>query len=460
MVWKISSVVLLGPLMTNLDSTAVNVSLSSLSTELHAPLSQIQWVTSGYLLALALMLPLSGWLVNRVGTKRVYILCFSLFTIASLLCGLATSAGVLIAFRILQGMVGGLIAPMAQMMIARIAGPHMARVMGFAAVPVLIGPVFGPVLAGAILQHANWRWIFFINLPIGLLATALTIYVLPKDDDQVQPQTFDLAGFLLLSPSLVLLLHSLDSLSSNSAAKFFSIAELMIAITLVLLFVWHGKRWGGAALIDINLFRRRAFSTAAIIQFLSNAMLLGGQLLVPLYLLLVLHQSPSSTGLLLVPAGLGSLLYPIMGYLMERFGARLVAVWGAGLALLGTLPFVLFKDSNLPVALLCASLFVRGVGLGAVNIPSFTVAYSAIPQSMIPAATTSLNIVQRVGGPVATTLLAIYLHHSMQIHVADPPKAFIATFWLLCIIHIAGIVAVVRLPNREQQHPTTNSRKI
>ena len=152
-IWKIIAVTVAGAFMAQLSTTMVNVSLSSLGTELHASLSAIQWVTSGYLLALALMLPLTGWLVERIGAKALYLWCFSAFTLSSALCGIAWSANSLIAFRILQGMSGGLMAPMAQMMIARAAGKHMTRVMGYAAVPILLAPLLGPVIAGAILQY-------------------------------------------------------------------------------------------------------------------------------------------------------------------------------------------------------------------------------------------------------------------------------------------------------------------
>jgi MFS family permease len=153
-IWKIIAVAVAGAFMPLLSTTMVNVSLLNLAAELHASLSTIQWVTSGYLLALALMLPLNGWLVERIGAKALYLWCFAAFTLSSTLCGVAWSANALIAFRILQGMSGALMAPMAQMMmIARAAGKHMTRVMGYAAVPILLAPLLGPVIAGAILQY-------------------------------------------------------------------------------------------------------------------------------------------------------------------------------------------------------------------------------------------------------------------------------------------------------------------
>ncbi|MGA9465681.1 MAG: MFS transporter, partial [Terracidiphilus sp.] len=212
LVWKITTVAVLGSFLSQLDATIVNVSLSSLAVDLHSSLTAIQWVTSGYLLALALMLPLNGWLVERIGAKSLYLWCFSAFTLSSALCGLAWSANSLIAFRILQGMSGGLMAPMAQMMMARAAGKHMARIIGYAAVPVMLGPILGPVIAGAILQHASWRWLFLVNLPVGVLAIVLAVLFLPNDREETRSRELDLPGFALLSPGLVLFLYGSDHL--------------------------------------------------------------------------------------------------------------------------------------------------------------------------------------------------------------------------------------------------------
>ena len=172
-VWKVVSVAAIGAFMAQLDATVINVSLASLAADLRVSLGTIQWVTSGYLLALALVLPLNGWLVDRIGAKALYLWCFSGFTLTSALCGLAWSANALIVFRILQGISGGLLAPMAQMVVARAAGKQMARVISVAALPVLLAPLLGPVVAGAILQFASWRWLFLVNLPVGVVALVL-----------------------------------------------------------------------------------------------------------------------------------------------------------------------------------------------------------------------------------------------------------------------------------------------
>jgi EmrB/QacA subfamily drug resistance transporter len=451
LVWRITGVVVFGPLMTSLDSTIVNVSLATLGRELRAPLTTIQWVTSGYLLALALMLPLSGWLVDRIGAKRVYLGCFIGFTAASMLCGMAATAPALIAFRVVQGMTGGLLAPMAQMMMARRAGRHLARVMGFMVMPVLLGSIGGPTLAGIILQHASWRWIFFINLPIGILATVLAIWILPDDSDETQSRSLDWTGLLLLSPGLVFLLHSLESLSSSATARYGSELELLVALVLLVAFIIRGIRRGSSALIDLHLFRRTTFSAAAATQFLSNAAIFGGQMLLPLYLLTMRHVSPTEAGMLLAPGGLGMLCsFPMMGTLTERYGSRQISATGAFIAFLGTIPFALTSSYNLPVGSICLALFIRGVGYGSINIPSIAAAYSSIPKETIPIATTAINIVQRLGGPIAITILAILLHSGMRNFPSSQAHAFALTFWLLCAMHGLVVLAALGLPSKKK----------
>src|ERR1700688_4127334 len=388
LVWKITSVAVLGSFLAQLDATIVNVSLSSLAVDLHSSLTAIQWVTSGYLLALALMLPLNGWLVERIGTKALYVWCFSTFTLSSALCGIAWSANSLTAFRILQGMSGGLMAPMAQMMMARAAGKHMARIIGYAAVPVMLGPILGPVIAGAILQHASWRWLFLVNLPVGVLAIVLAVLFLPNDREETKSRELDLPGFALLSPGLVLFLYGSDHLGER-----IGLTTLLISIVLLATFFRTAIRKGDKALIDLQLFKSRTFSASATTQFMSNGILFAGQMLIPIYLIRACGQSPGATGWLLAPLGVGMICsYPCIGALTQRFGIRKVSAGGAFLALAGTLPLVWLAGHGLIVAVLACTLFVRGVGLSAVGIPSISAAYTSVKRRDLPMATTSLNI--------------------------------------------------------------------
>jgi EmrB/QacA subfamily drug resistance transporter len=357
-VWKVSAVATLGALLSQLDATIVNVSLSSLATDLHASLSTIQWVTSGYLLALTLVLPLNGWLVGRIGAKALYLWCFSAFMLTSALCGLAWSAASLIAFRVLQGVSGGLLAPMAQMMIARAAGQQMARVIGYAAVPVLLAPLLGPVVAGAVLQHASWRWLFLVNLPVGVLALGLAVWLLPADRDETQRRALDWVGLALLSPALVLFLYGAQRIEAAPG-----IAAVAAAMLLLAAFLRVERRLRERALIDVALFRSRVFGAAAATQFLSNGAVYAGQMLIPVFLIQACGRSPGEIGWLLAPLGLGMLVtYPSMGALTSRFGVRRVAAAGALLALIATLPFAYLALHGFDRDVLMPALFLRGMG--------------------------------------------------------------------------------------------------
>ena len=442
--WRVVAVVNLGPFMSNLDATIVNVSLSSLAQALHSTVETIQWVTSGYLLSLALMLPLSGWLVDRIGAKRLYLGCFSAFTISSLLCASAWSTDSLIGFRVLQGMAGGLLAPMAQMMMARVAGRHMARVIGYSVVPLLLGSMFGPVLAGVILQHLSWRWLFYINLPVGLLAVALALRFLPSDHATLRPRTFDFRGFAMLSPGLVSLLYGIDHPNGR-----LGIAALAIACVLIPAFILHAARKGTGAIIDVGLFRNRIFFTAAITQFLTNGLVFSGQMLVPLYLTLACHLSVTRTGWMMGAVGLGMLCTaPFMGAVTGRFGLRNVAAAGALAAGVALAPLIYMAQHRLSIALLLSALFVRGAGLGSINIPSMSAAYASIAKEDLPMATTSVNLVQRTGGPLLTTLVSIFLAWNMRMSHFGPQliQPFAAAFVLLFLFHVLSIVATLRLP--------------
>src|SRR3984957_18023047 len=247
LVWKITAVAVLWSLMGQVDATVVNVSLSSPAVDLHSSLSTIQWVTSGYLLALALMLPLNGWLVARLGAKRLYLICFSSFTLASLLCGMPRTMPQLIGARLIQGMAGGLLAPLTQLMVARVAGRQMARVFGYAAVPILLAPLAGPILAGTILKYLGWPWLFYVNLPVGIFAVALAAWILPHDKAATQTRRFDLTGFLMISPGLVCLLYGFEQSSHHG-----DIRVLVLGLVLLGAFIRHAHRKKAKALIDIG----------------------------------------------------------------------------------------------------------------------------------------------------------------------------------------------------------------
>src|SRR5580693_3770323 len=198
-VWKIAGVVILGMIMSILDTTIVNVALHTLRSDLHSSIAQVQWVITGYLLSLAAVIPITGWAARRFGAKRVYLTSLVLFTIGSALCAVATSTTELVLFRVLQGVGGGMIMPIGQLIMAQVAGPkRMGRVMGIVAMPAMLGPILGPVLGGAILEYLHWSWIFLVNVPIGVVAFILGWRMLPRTDSGEAGQ-LDVVGLALIS---------------------------------------------------------------------------------------------------------------------------------------------------------------------------------------------------------------------------------------------------------------------
>ncbi|MCM0084321.1 DHA2 family efflux MFS transporter permease subunit [Geomonas sp. Red32] len=445
--WQTIAVVILAPFMTQMDATIVNVSLSSIGENLHAPISSAQWIISGYLLALALMLPLNGWLVDRFGTKRLYLFCFSSFTAASFLCGAARTMEQLIAARIVQGLAGGLLAPLTQLMMARVAGKQMARVVGYASAPVLLAPLVGPPLAGAILRYAGWPWLFYVNLPVGVLAVALAALLIPHDGTMIRKRPFDLPGFLLLSPGLSCTLYGLEQFAHRQSPSF-----LLLGILLLGTFIWLALRMKEKALIDLELFRIRTFSTAAITQFLSNGIMFAGQLLIPLYLVSGAGLSPARAGWVLTAMGIGMMCsYPLMGFLTERFGCRAVASGGVFINLAGTLPFLWMAHAGFSMPLSVAGLYLRGVGQGATGIPSLAAAYASVPQNKLSLAATAINIVQRLGGPIATTTLAIVISLSEKANPVPGSHSFLIPFAAILLLQLLIIGSATRLPVRIRQ---------
>ncbi len=341
-------------------------------------------------------------------------------------------------------MAGGLLAPMAQMMMARAAGPRMAQVVSFAALPVLLAPLLGPVIAGSILQFASWRWLFLINLPVGVLALALAVVLLPDDREETRPRSLDLAGLALLSPGLVLFLYGTDHLGGRMG-----ITTLVASVIMLVLFHRVAIRKGEAALIDPRLLKAKVFSASIAAMFMLNGISFAGQMLIPIYLIQGCGLSPSMTGWLLAPLGVGMMCtYPLMGHLTRRFGIRPIAVSGALLALAGTLPLLYLASHGLVVMVLAVSLFVRGVGMSAIGIPSITAGYASVPRADLPMATTTMNIFQRLGGPTLTTLCATLLAWRLGSARADVAVIgpFTVAFGLLCAFHAGLFAAVLRLP--------------
>jgi EmrB/QacA subfamily drug resistance transporter len=467
-------VVVLGTIMAILDTTIVAVALDSLSRDFHVSVSTIQWVTTGYLLALAVVIPVTGWAVHRVGAKPLYIISLTLFLLGSILCGCAWSATSLIVFRVLQGIGGGMIMPVGQTIMARSAGPQrMGKVMGIIGVPTLLGPILGPVIGGIIITNVSWRWIFFVNVPIGIVALVLAVRFL-KGSERDEGHRFDLLGFLLLSPGLALLVYGLSEVGnqggfSNPTVQFC----LASGVILIILFVLRSLR-APEPLMDMKLFKNKNFSIATICIFLTGATLYGTMFLLPLYYQVVRGDSAWIAGLMMAPQGIGAaMVMRWSGGIADRRGARTVVPVGMALLALGTFAYTQVSATSSYVVLALA-LFVRGIGLGLGMMPAFAASYRDLSHDDVPRATTATNIIRQVGGSLGVAIFAVVLQTQITRNIPLATKglgsvvstslplsvmeklanAFATSFWWSFGICVIAIIPGLFLPKTQTQVPT------
>lgn len=442
--WWLCGVLVLGAVTTLLDGTIVNVAIESLTHELDAPLDSVQWSVTGYLLALSLVVPLAGWAMERFGAKRVWLAAQFLFLAGSVLSGLAWSVESLVIFRVIQGLGGGMVMPMAQAMLARAAGPaRLGRMMAAVSVPAMLAPIIGPVLGGFFVDQLNWRWIFFINIPIGLTAIVFAWIKLPADRPQADHR-LDVRGLLLLSPGLALLLYGLAEAGGGGFADGGSLPWTLAGAALLIGFTVHALRTSGTPLIDLRLFADRGYSAAVGAQFTLNAALFGAMFLLPLYFQLDRGATVLEAGLMLAPQGVGYVIaMVVVGKATDKLGAGPLALTGVLITLLGTLPFALL-DNGTGEGLLAAAMVVRGVGVGVVTLPSLAAAYRSLAPAAMPRASSAMNIFQRLGGSVGTAAVAVVLQNGLtddKASGAPVSGAFSTSFWW-----VFGFTAVTLLP--------------
>jgi EmrB/QacA subfamily drug resistance transporter len=419
-------VVVLGMITTVLDATIVSVALDRLADGFDVSLTTVQWVMTGFLLAFTAAIPVTGWAVDRFGSKPVWLAAVGLFTGGSLLCGVAWSAESLIAFRVLQGVGAGMVSPVGVTIVAQAVGQHrMGRAMAVVGIPMMLGPILGPVVGGVLVDTVDWRWIFFINLPIGLACLALSQRVLARQPGRRRAR-LDVRGLALLSPGLVALVYGVTSLAGDGELGADVLVGCGAGLVLIAVFAVHAMR-APEPLVDLRLLKERGFATAAAVQFLTVGVLTGAMFLLPLYYLVARGESELATGLLLVPQGVGAAAaMAATGRLVDRGHGRAVVIGGIVALVTGFLAFTRVADVS-SAAVLLPALFVVGVGAGCIFAPTSAAAYASIERTAIPRATTTLSIAQRTGGAVATAVFAVVLQD--QLRSARPDAAFGTAFW-------------------------------
>lgn len=457
---RTTTALVVGVLAVVFDTTIMSVALHSLSKDLHVPVSTIQWVTTGYVLALAATVPLSAWVQQLIGGKRAWMFALTLFLLGSVLCSVSWNAESLIAFRVVQGVGGGLMLPLMQTIVMQAAGgKNLGRVAAAVGLPAMLGPILGPAVGGVILNWLDWRWIFWVNVPFCVVGLFLAWRMLPRDVRAASRPRLDVIGMVLLLPSLVALLLGL---SNSAGGEGFGATDawLPLAIGAVLLaaFVVYALRRGDRALVDIRLLRHRSVWSGSALLFLSGLAAYGIMLLLPLYLQQLRGFDVLAAGLFLVPQGLGTLASrSLAGRLTDRMGARWVAVIGFAIVGAATVPFA-FSTATTNEWLLMAVLFVRGFGLGAIVMPLMVASFQGLASSDIPHSSIITRTAQQLGGSFGTAVLAVILQSGLTAHVAQGTSgvatAYDQAFWWSIGFTALAVVLSLALPGRPAPAPS------
>ncbi|MEV6622382.1 MFS transporter [Amycolatopsis sp. NPDC051106] len=394
-------------------------------------------MATAFLLGLSAALPLTPWLVRKLGAGRLWLWALAAFLLTSVACALAPDAGTLIAFRALQGMTTGVMVTAGQTVIGLAVGPErLGRTMGTLGLVVGLAPVVGPSVGGLLLAHFSWPVLFWLNLPIGLVAFGLALRYVPRGD-RGQPPPVDWPGLLLVSLGLPLLVYTLTELDAVLAA----VGALALA-----LFVWRSLRVQHPVL-DLRLAARPVMGSALASVLLAGAGMFGAVLLLPLWFQVRLGAGPAEAGVLLAPMGLATTVFVLVaGRLADRYGGGTVALTGALVVLASTVPMP-WLGPDTPLWLIQALLVVRGAGLGLSILPASTAAYASVEAGELGHATALVNIVMRVGGAAGGALCVIVLSRGLT---TGPATGFGWAFGVLGVICVLGAVAADRLRRAER----------
>jgi len=415
--------IIIGVFMVMLDSTAMNVALPGLVSGLHSTLATLQWTITGYTLAQAAVIPLAGCLSDRFGAKRVFLCAVALFTLGSVLCATAHSDGVLIVFRVLQGLGGGVVVPIAIALTYRLSPPEkVGLVVGLMGIPILFAPAIGPVVAGWLVQYATWRWIFLLNLPVGVVGLLVGLRVLPKIERQSAPG-LDLAGMILGPLAFAALCYGVSQ-GSASWTSGQTLGGLVAGGVALVAFIVVELR-AHTPLLELRVFRSRDFSLGIVAQWAAQFALFGGFFLLPLFLQQARGYGAFDTGLILLPQAIAAAIFmPLGGRLFDRIGARPLVVTGLGLVA-GASVLLARVSVTTQGADLMLPLAMRGAGMGLMLMTLQTYLLNAAPRRLVSRVTALTNALQQVVTSLSIAGLATILTARTTTHL-DAARAALA----------------------------------
>ena len=419
--WIIALTVTLATFMEVLDTSVANVALPHIAGSLSAGQDESTWILTSYLVSNAIILPMSGWVSNRIGRKRFYMSCVALFTVSSFLCGLAPSLGMLIFFRVLQGVGGGGLQPSEQAILADTFEPTK-RGMAFAVygMAVVLAPAIGPTLGGWITDNFNWRWIFFINIPVGIISLLLTNRLIsdPRYMKELRNTGIkvDYIGLGLLALGLGSLQVVLDKGQRDDWFGSHFIVTMtvisVVALIAVIYWEWHHKD----PIIDLHLFREPSFAIGNLLMFMVGFALLSSTVLIPQFCQSLLGYTAQKAGLALMPGGFAILLcMPLVGFLLGRFDPRRLLLFGLPMVSFSLFHMTRF-DTLIDFRTVAIARVFQAIGLAFLFVPINTAAYAVIPKGKNNAASGLINLSRNIGGSVGISFVTTMLARRAQFH--------------------------------------------
>lgn len=412
--WLALFVVIIGTFMSILDSSIVNIAIPKMMAVFGVSLDEVKWILTSYTLALGSIIPLTGFLADVFGNKRVYIFALSMFTIGSLLCGFAWSNTSMIVFRVIQAIGGGMIMPIGMSIIYQ-TFPENERglALGFWGIASMAAPTLGPTLGGYIIEHLDWRLIFNINIPIGAVGVVLA-WILLKDTPIKKVRGFDYLGFISSTLGIVSILYVLGEGSSIDWSDIKNPLLITFGILALIFFVVNELTHENP-LLDLRVLKIPEFSLSQGISCVLTFALMGGTYVLPLFLQNIRGYTPMETGMILFPSAIAvGFMMPVSGAVFDRIGAKPVVL--PGMVLLGIASYFLVGSINLDATAnsIMWLLTIRGLGLGLAMMPISTAGMNAVPQQMVTRASALSNTIRQISGALSITIMTTLIQNNLN----------------------------------------------
>ncbi|WP_326783423.1 MDR family MFS transporter [Streptomyces sp. NBC_00151] len=446
---RLIGVILIGGIMGILDGSMTAVAVDTLSTRFDASLSTTGWVSTGYLLALTVTIPVTAWAVERVGGRRLWLFGLVLFMAGSIASGLARDIDGLILFRVVQGVGAGILDPLMLTLLARAAGPtQVGRVMGVMGIVGSTGPVLGPIVGGVILQGLDWRWMFFVNVPIVVVAFVLARRTLPAESPEARGAVdrLDVLGVALIGPGVASGVLALSEVAQRGSFTTWQVLlPLALAVALLAGYAAHALRARRTPpLIDLRLFTRRSFTASVVAAAVLGLATFASIFVIPLYYQQVRGYGVFESGLRLAPFGVGSaLVMPLAGRLSDRWGSRNLALTGAAVALLSSLAFSRFDAQTGELWPLLAA-FTLGIGTGSAGAPVIGSVYRTLPGHLVPQGSSVLYMLNQLGASIGIAVVALLMQNAGD----DPRSGFHLAYLAVAVGLLVMLVASLFIPGR------------